>query len=207
MPRPSGGVADKGSDLGPEFRIKRSKIGRVVTLAFGLVPVVLLGGWVAYLSLTTPGGVRVRLPIKDLTFREGSTEGSLSFSIDYGVPSDRTGLCAHGGAGSERVTCLCLEKIGDRGLVRVAGAATCREVHAEVCDGVLVGRCERGAFVAGIEHFALGESVDDSALAIAPPHPVAEVELSPSGRGVVSNILVGELPLLQWVRQKKVGFQ
>ena len=153
------------------------------------LPILIIALWIASYAHTAGTGATVRLKITGYDPRDLLSGHYLLYNVDYGRPVD----C------QQEATdwCLCLGA-WEGPFSQVTEQAHCSEISE--CSSMLRGSCIEGRFKAGIERYYFSEEYVKQ-LRIVPPDSSIVVALSPTGKGVVKDLLVKEEPVSKWAEK------
>jgi uncharacterized membrane-anchored protein len=150
-------------------------------LIAAFAPVIVMAGWIVYLSTITATAPEIELPIIGFDPRDLLSGHYLRYQVKYDVEIE----CK----ASE--WCVCFDAQN-----HVQAQDTCDAMTS--CDRKLRGSCSNNRFVAGIERYYFSEKFSKE-LAVVPEGATITVALSSSGKGIVKALLVGGVPVNKWL--------
>ena len=159
------------------------------------VPILIITGWIGSYSFITQSGSTVRLRIEGYDPRDLLAGHYLRYRVNYGDNIE----CPANDQGEGTSWCLCLDQKNGK-FSQVSSQGSCDE-FSDCRAGMIKGTCKSQRFEAGIERFYFAEE-NQKLLKLVPPESSIIVALSPAGKGVVKDLMVGEVPLATWIEEQ-----
>lgn len=159
-----------------------------------VIPIVAMAAWLSSVIFLEKGATVV-LPIAGYDPRDLLSGHFLSYSVEYGMSA-----CDITPNEESDARCVCLSKPKAPEKSKATWAGHCSELR-DTCSLYLRGECQGRRFIADIERFYFDER-HATALAVVPPNGSISVSVR-NGFGIVTGLFVDDLPLEQWLAQKK----
>ena len=185
---------------------------RVPTIVLIGAPLIVMGAWVLLLSLALARSTQVTLPIRGYDPRDLLRGHYLQYTVDYGIRSTIESLPGYSDLGGRTgaAFCVCLKR-DPSGFATGTWIGPCKQRDPVACPlfirGELVPRWgvaenqENWVLEAGIERFYIPDRYQQE-LSIIPEGAQIEVQVTEDGRAFVTEMTVGEKPMLEYIRSK-----
>lgn len=165
-----------------------------LTIFSVVLPIAVLGGWLARLDWLESSGTKVRLAVSGFDPRDLLAGHYLTYTVNYGPAGD----CPQEGAAATATTCVCLAENAASRVHEATWAGPC-DVRPLECPLYLEGECHYGRFTANIERFYFPDTFR-STLAVVPDKSTITVALTPTGDGIVTGFAVDGVDLLDYAK-------
>ncbi|MCO5112550.1 MAG: GDYXXLXY domain-containing protein [Bdellovibrionaceae bacterium] len=156
-----------------------------------LFPILVLLGMVIKHHLNIESGGKVTLKILGYDPRDLLSGHYITYRVDYEI--DPAHICRMWNTNESAFICLS----GNRKF-------TTNSKELKGCDLYLKGICKHGRFEAGIERFYIPENLaKDLDMAVRDGQGKINVTIQKNGTGMVTDLLIEDLPFKEWVRKKR----
>lgn len=165
------------------------------TLVAVVLPLAILFAWWLRMATVVSSGQIVGFGVSGYDPRDLLSGHYLTYQVQY-VPSQPCQELNQNESVDGQEICLCFGSESNQ----TTWQGSCKVLPTSECGRYLRGYCQNNRFEAGIERYYIPEGYASSDA--IPEQSYIIVSLDGKGGGIVKDFMVGNIPLLDWLRQK-----